>query len=49
VALDVDPSLQVVGPLAFEAEPLDEVLEAGGVAAGAEEEDEPAEAFCTPP
>jgi hypothetical protein len=39
----------VVGAAAFEAEPLVEVLEAGGVAAGAEEEDVPAEAFCTPP
>ena len=39
----------VVGAVAFEAEPLDGVLEAGGVAAGAEEEDEPAEAFWTPP
>jgi hypothetical protein len=39
----------VVGAVAFEAEPLDEVLEAGGVAAGAEEDDEPAEAFWTPP
>jgi hypothetical protein len=38
----------VVGAVAFEAEPLDGLLEAGGVAAGAEE-DEPAEAFWTPP